>query len=53
VFPYLLVHGGIPAYENVYRPEKVDSGDSNSIIGKLLPTKCICKDLLLLLQRDY
>jgi hypothetical protein len=27
---------GIPTYENVYRPEKVDSGERNSITAKLL-----------------
>jgi hypothetical protein len=36
---YFFISRGTPAYENVYRPEKVDT-------GKLLSRKCICKELL-------
>jgi hypothetical protein len=33
---------GTPTYEKVYRYEKVDSGEYNSITAKLLPRKFIC-----------
>jgi hypothetical protein len=36
----------LPAYGNVYRPEKVDSGEGNSVTAKLLSRKLICKKLL-------
>jgi hypothetical protein len=34
-------YGGTPTYENVYRPEKVDSGERNSVTAKLLSRKFI------------
>jgi len=35
-----------PTYENVYRPEKDNNRERNSITPKLLSRKFICKDLL-------
>jgi hypothetical protein len=36
-----FISRGTPAYENVYRPEKVVSGERNSITAKLLSRKFI------------
>jgi hypothetical protein len=37
----IFISQGTPACENVYRPEKVDSGEHNSITAKLLSRKLI------------
>jgi hypothetical protein len=38
---HFFISRGTPAYENVYRPEKVDRGKRNSITAKLLSIKFI------------
>jgi hypothetical protein len=45
--PKIICH--IPrnlSYENVYRPEKFDSGERNLITAKLLSGKFNCKELI-------
>jgi hypothetical protein len=36
-----FISRGTPTYENIYRPEKVDSGERNSITAKKLSRKFI------------
>jgi hypothetical protein len=36
-----FISRGTPTYENVYRPEKLNSGERNSITAKLLSIKFI------------
>jgi hypothetical protein len=38
---YVFISRGTPTYENVYRSEKVESGERNSITAKLLSRKFI------------
>jgi hypothetical protein len=33
---YIFISQGTPTYENVYRPQKVDSGERKSITARLL-----------------
>jgi hypothetical protein len=43
---YIFISRGTPTYENVYRPQEVDSGERKSITARLLSGKFLCKDLL-------
>jgi hypothetical protein len=40
---YIFISQGTPAYENVYRPQKVDSGERKSITAGLLSEKLYVK----------
>jgi hypothetical protein len=40
---YVFISRGSPTYENVYRPEKVDSVDRSSVTAKLVSRKFIFK----------
>jgi hypothetical protein len=40
---YIFISRGTPAYENVYRPQKVDSGERKSITARLLSGKFYVK----------
>jgi hypothetical protein len=40
---YIFISRGTPTYENVYRPQKVDSGERKPITAKLLSGKCYIK----------
>jgi hypothetical protein len=38
---YFFISQGTIIYENIYRLEKVDSGEHNLVTAKLLPRKCV------------
>jgi hypothetical protein len=40
---YIFISRGTPTYENVYRPQKVDSGKRKSITARLLSGKFYVK----------
>jgi hypothetical protein len=40
---YIFISRGTPTYENVYRPQKVDSGERKSITARLLSGKLYVK----------
>jgi hypothetical protein len=40
---YIFISRGTPTYENVYRPQKVDSGKRKSITARLLSGKLYVK----------
>jgi hypothetical protein len=40
---YIFISRGTPTYENVYRPQKVDSGERKSITASLLSGKFYVK----------
>jgi hypothetical protein len=40
---YIFISWGTPTYENVYRPQKADSGERKSITARLLPGKIYVK----------
>jgi hypothetical protein len=42
---YIFISRGTPAYENVYRPQKVESGERKSITARLLSGKFYVKIL--------
>jgi hypothetical protein len=53
LLPSLFFRGWTPAYENVYRPQNVDTEEGSSITAKLLSGKSICKELLCRSQQPH